>query len=80
VDGDRVVFDYRSRHQLMVKDITVDDVLWTCRLFERISENQWRDAFRAAGYSNETTDRYLKKIHAKIHEGLSLRPQERASR
>jgi len=80
VDGDLVEFDYRSRHQTMVKDISVEDVLWTCRLLERLSENQWRAAFRAAEYDDETTNRYLKKIQAKIHEGLAVRPQVRASR
>ena len=80
VDGDVVDFNYKSRHRVMVRDITVADVVWTCRLLERLSESQWRDAFRAADYSEETTDRYLKKIHSKIREGLSVRPQVQASR
>ena len=80
VDGDSVVFDYKSRHRLMVKNITVEDVVWTCRLLARLSEKQWHDAFRAADYSPELTERYLRKIRAKIDEGLALQSGERASR
>jgi hypothetical protein len=79
VEEDRVVFDYKSRHRLMVKNITTEDVVWTCRLLDRLSDKQWRDAFRAADYSPEVTDRYMRKIRAKVHEGLALRSAERAS-
>src|SRR5262245_39564001 len=55
VEGERVVFDYKSWHRMMIKDITVDDVVWTCDLLSRLSDAQLRDAFRAADYSSEAT-------------------------
>src|SRR5262249_54735668 len=79
VDGDRVVFDYRSWHRLMVKDIPVEDVVWVCRLIDRLSDKQWRDAFRAADYPQDLTDRSIRKIRSKVHEGLALRTEERAA-
>ena len=37
-----------------------------------LTDEQWRDAFRAANYTKEMTDRYLRKISEKIAQGLSL--------
>jgi hypothetical protein len=53
--------------------LTVDDVLWTCRLIARISDRQWRDAFRAAGYEDAEQRRYISKLKSKIGEGLALK-------
>jgi hypothetical protein len=38
----------------------------------RLSDGQWNDAFRAAGYSPEESRRYVMKIKSKIAEGLAL--------
>jgi hypothetical protein len=72
VEGSRVAFDYRGIHQRLVDTVTVDDVVWTCRLLARISDRQWRDAFRAAGYREAEQQRYIAKIQSKIREGLAL--------
>ena len=56
-----------------MKMLTVDDVLWTCRLMARISDRQWRDAFRAAGYEDAERRRYIRKLKSKIGEGLALK-------
>jgi hypothetical protein len=72
VEGQRVRFDYRGIHARLVDTLTVDDVVWTCRLMERISEEQWRDAFRAAGYQDAVQRRYIAKLKSKIQEGLAL--------
>ena len=72
VEGQRVKFHYRGIHQRLVDTVTVDDVLWTCRLMARISDQQWRDAFRAAGYTDADQQRFIAKIRSKIAEGLAL--------
>jgi hypothetical protein len=72
IDGDRVIFHYRSRHRIMTGHITVEEVVWTCRLLSRLSDAQLRDAFRAADYTPEITERYLRKIKEKIRQGASL--------
>ena len=39
----------------------------------RKTDEQWRDAFRAANYTEEAASRYLRKIREKIAQGLSLK-------
>ena len=72
VEGQRVEFDYRGIHQNLVNLLTVDDVAWTCRLLARLSDEQWDDAFRAAGYDSTQRERYIAKMKSKIGEGLAL--------
>jgi hypothetical protein len=37
-----------------------------------LSDQQWDDAFRAAGYVDAYRQRYIAKLKAKIAEGLAL--------
>jgi len=75
VKGDQIEFDYRGRHQELLKTITPADVRWASRRMRRLTDEQWRDAFRAANYTEEMTDRYLRKIREKIAQGLSLQAE-----
>lgn len=59
-------------HHGLVDTLTVNDVVWTCRLMARISDRQWRDAFRAAGYADTEQQRFITKLKSKIDEGLAL--------
>ena len=72
VDGQRVKFHYRGTNDALVDLVTVDDVVWTCRMMARLSDEQWDDAFRAAGYDRVVGKRYIAKLKAKINEGLAL--------
>ncbi|HUD73395.1 MAG TPA: hypothetical protein VMQ62_15665 [Dongiaceae bacterium] len=72
VDDGSVRFTYKSRHRGLVSDIPPDDVVWICRLMDRLSPAQLDDAFRAAGYPAGTRERYVRKIRQKIQEGLAL--------
>jgi len=72
VDGSRVEFHYRGIHQNMVKTVTVEQVVWACRLMARVSDAQYDDAFRAGGYSDDVRRRYVAKLKSKIAEGLAL--------
>ena len=65
-------FDYSGIYRDVVDTVTVADVGWVCGLLNRLTDDQWRDAFRAGGYNAEQTDRYVRKIKAKIAQGLSL--------
>ena len=56
----------------LVDMLTIPDVVWTCRLFARLSDRQLDDAFRAAGYSDDERARYVAKVKSKIAEGLAL--------
>ncbi len=72
VEGSDVAFDYRGIHQPLVDTVTAENVIWTCRLMTRVSDKQWDDAFRAAGYPDQTRQRYIAKLKSKIAEGLAL--------
>lgn len=73
VNGDRVEFDYRGRHDVLVNLVKVADVIWACELLARLSDEQWRDAFRAGGYEPDIAARFISKIKRKISQGLALR-------
>jgi hypothetical protein len=70
-DGD-VDFDYRGLHHALVDIVTPADVLWTSRLLGRLSDTQWHDAFRAAGYTPAQAGRFAAKLKAKVTQGLQL--------
>ena len=73
VEADGTVrFDYHGRHRELIRDIRVDDVLWTCRLFAQLSDRQWDDAFRAAAYDAGVRQRYIAKIKQKVASALAL--------
>ncbi len=74
VESGYVKFDHHSRHLSLVKGITPDDVVWTCALLAKLTDRQLHDAFRAAGYSDDVTERFIRKIKTKIQQGLALDP------
>jgi hypothetical protein len=72
VSEGRVVFEYSGPNKPYVENITPDDVKWTSRLMARISDRQWRDAFRAGGYSDADSAQYIAKFKERIKAGLAL--------
>ncbi len=70
-DG-RVEFDYHGRRKELYSGIGPEDVAWACGLLARITDRQWADAFRGAGYPDDTAARYIKKIEDKIRQGTAL--------
>lgn len=73
VRAGRLQFDYHGRHRELLADLTAADVIWASELADRLSDRQLDDAFRAAGYEEETRARFVRKLKSKIHEGLALR-------
>ncbi|MNC85309.1 hypothetical protein D3C83_09000 [compost metagenome] len=72
VEGDRVEFDYSGIYGEVVDNVVAADVVWTARLLARLSDAQWNDAFRAAGYAPDHAARYIAKLKSKIAQGLAL--------
>jgi hypothetical protein len=77
--GPFVEFVFKGRHGHLLKNIRVADVHWTCTRLQRISDAKLRDAFRAGGFSPETSARFVAKIREKVREGLALEPLRQAS-
>ena len=78
VSGSAVEFDYDGRHQELLSMIGPDDVQWAARRMARLTDRQWRDAFRAGNYAAPRADRYIARIKEKIADGLALRVDRRA--
>lgn len=75
VQDGRIQFDYHARHKELLADITPADVVWICRLLDRITDAQWADLFAGAHMSDADGRRYTRKIKSKIQEGLALQSQ-----
>jgi hypothetical protein len=76
VDG-KVRFYYGGQYKSRLKNTTVADVHWICQRLARLTDRQWRDAFRAGAYESSIADRYIARLKAKIAEGLALRDTSR---
>jgi hypothetical protein len=73
VEGGHVQFAYNGWYKNLVLDrIAVDDVVWASRLLGRLSEKQWQDAFRAAGYEPAVANRFIAKLREKVDQGKAL--------
>jgi hypothetical protein len=71
----RPKFDYRGIYRDVIDTVKLEDVAWTSRLLSRLTDQQWRDAFRAGGYDAAITERFVKKIKAKVARGLEVSRQ-----
>ena len=78
-DRSHITFDYRGIYRDVVNGVTPPDVRWACELLSRLSEQQWRDAFRAADYDEQHATRFISKIKEKIAQGLALTTPPAAS-
>lgn len=74
VKGNRVVLHFGGKNRGLMKDITVDDAIWMGSWLAQLSEDQVRDAFRAANYTPAQVDLLTRTVRARTQELLSLRP------
>jgi hypothetical protein len=75
VENGRVRFEYRGRHKVLFGNIRPADVRWVCERLDKLSDQQWRDAFRAGGIDPRAADRFIRRMKQKIAEGLALKDQ-----
>ena len=72
-----VEFSYHGRHQeLYLERITADDVKWACDRLSRLTDRQWSEAFKSAGYDDEPASRFLVTIKQRIDQGRTLQKLE----
>ncbi len=72
IGEDGIEFDFETIYGSVVDLVRPADVKWTAGLLSQITDAQWQDAFRAAGYAPDVAARFIKKIKAKIAEGLAV--------
>lgn len=56
----------------MLATVTPAHVRRTCVQMSRLTDEQWTDAFRAGGYPDPQTARYVARIKSKLRQGLEL--------
>jgi hypothetical protein len=67
-----IEFDFETIYGALVDRVRPADVKWAARLLSQITDAQWQDAFRAAEYAPDVSARFIRKIKAKIAEGLAV--------
>jgi hypothetical protein len=70
-----VQFAYGGRHKRLLERITPADAVWICERLDRLTDRQWNDAFRAAGYIEDARVRILTMLERHIKQGLALADQ-----
>ena len=68
-DG-KIEFDYNGRHVELLSMIESADVQWAAAQMQRLTDQQWQDAFRAGNYAEPIAERYIRRIREKIADGL----------
>jgi len=66
VNGDVIDFSYSGKNQKLFEGITLADARWLSDLLKRLSDEQIKDAFRAANYSAEEVDVLAGAFKARI--------------
>jgi hypothetical protein len=74
VKGNRVVLHFGGKNRGLMKDITVDDAVWMASWLSQLSDQQLRDAFRAANYTPDQVDLLTRTVRLRTSELLSLNP------
>jgi hypothetical protein len=65
-----VAFNYHGWHQELFRErIRPDDVAWASELLARLDDRQWRDAFRAGGYTSDAGERFIRTLRRRIADG-----------
>lgn len=72
VEDGGIRFAFTGRHGELLERITPADLRWAATRLQRLTDDQWRDAFRSANYPDAVRDRYLRKIRQKIEEALKV--------
>jgi hypothetical protein len=72
VDDGSVKFVYRGIYRDVISTVTPAHVRWACERMAKLSDEQWSDAFRSGGFTDEQARRYTAKIKEKIAQGLQL--------
>jgi hypothetical protein len=73
--GPYVDFHYSGKRKGVFRDITVNQARWIGRLLSRLSDQQIRDAFRAANYDADEVQLLAEGVRARITELITL-PQK----
>ena len=80
VKGNLVRIHQGGKNRGVFKNITVDDAVWMSTLLAQLSDQQIRDAFRAANYSPSQINLLARTVRARSNELRTLRSAEQIGR
>ncbi len=67
-----VLFDFRGKHPELLRVVHPEDVAWMCNRLDAFSSADWSQIFRAGGYNDDETARFVAKIREKIAQGQAI--------
>ena len=73
VEGNRVVLHYGGKNRGLFNNITVDDALWMGGLLAQLSDQQLKDAFRAANYTPSEINLLASEVRGRAYQLVNLR-------
>lgn len=76
VKGDRVVLNFGGKNSGLMKNITVRDAQWLSTWLSQLSDQQLRDAFRAANYRPDQINALARTVRERTNELRYLRRAE----
>jgi len=68
VERGEVTLSYKGKNRKLFKSFTVAEARWLLSQLNHLSDDQIRDAFRAANYSQGDIDTYTQAVRRKINE------------
>jgi hypothetical protein len=74
VKGNRVQLHFGGKNRGLMNNITIDDAIWLGTLLAQLSDQQLKDAFRAANYRPDQIDLLTRVVRARTNELVRLRP------
>jgi hypothetical protein len=72
VKGNLIDFNYGGKNGKLFEDITVQDAKWLASWLSRLSDEQLKDAFRAANYSPEEVGQLAGAVRVRINALANL--------
>jgi len=80
VKGDLIDFNYGGKNQKLFEDLTVQDAKWIAGWLSRLSDEQIKDAFRAANYKPEEVESLASAVRERIRALTSVAPNQTAEK
>lgn len=80
VKGNYVRLHYGGKNKGLFKDIKVDDAVWIGTWLSQLSDQQIRDAFRAANYTPSQINLLARTVRERSNELVNLRRSEQIGR
>jgi hypothetical protein len=75
-----VVLHFGGKNRGLMNDIRVDDAQWLAGLLSQLSDQQIREAFRAANYTPSQINVLAREVRERANELVSLRPNVQIQR